>query len=742
MFRRLHAFPGLFLSIFTVLLALSGTILAVSPVLERSAAFVPAAGKVTVAALAEKLVDRFPGLEQIKRKASGQIVVSYYDGEMPMEAKVDPLTGALISPYEPPEFFVWVANFHHSFLMGDSAVGRGAAGLGALALLFLTVSGAVLLSIRMGGWRMIFKPVRGNSPQKFHVRTGRIVQPVLFISALTGLLMSLSFFGVLSNDMGMRPNFPDVVDGGEPAPIGSLKALQNVDLRDFRSLVFPYEGDPEEAFELSTRRGGGYVDQATGELLTWLPHSSARKFYEFVLMVHTGEGLWWLGMITGLAALAVPFLTSSGIAVWWHQRRSRTRIRRNVAVADADTVILVGSEGNATWGFAHTLQNALSGAGFFVHVAPMNQINSAHTGDKRMFILTATYGDGSAPDSAYKFIDEFQKVEGGPQRGVTVLGFGDREFGHYCAFAHDVEAAIRARGWRVFAPLETVNRQSAQEFSRWGDLIGDALDVDLRLVHIAETPRSQPLALTSREDFGDKVHAPTSIMRFATPEGGRVSPWRRLTGRGGVGSFEAGDLVGIVPPGSTMPRYYSLGSSSYDGFLEIAVRKHTHGVCSGYLYGLKPGDVIHAFVRPNPEFHMHPGKTPVILMGAGCGIGPLAGFIRANRVRRPIRLYFGVRDPDSDFLYQREIQTWLAEGKLGTLVVAFSRTEDRSYLQDKIIADAEILQNMILAGAQIMVVGGREMAQGVLTALDEVLAPCGFSAASLQMEGRYVEDIY
>jgi sulfite reductase (NADPH) flavoprotein alpha-component len=33
-------------------------------------------------------------------------------------------------------------------------------------------------------------------------------------------------------------------------------------------------------------------------------------------MLHTGEGLWWLGLIFGLAVLSVPAMAVTGALIW------------------------------------------------------------------------------------------------------------------------------------------------------------------------------------------------------------------------------------------------------------------------------------------------------------------------------------------------------------------------------------------------------------------------------------------
>jgi sulfite reductase (NADPH) flavoprotein alpha-component len=234
------------------------------------------------------------------------------------------------------------------------------------------------------------------------------------------------------------------------------------------------------------------------------------------------------------------------------------------------------------------------------------------------------------------------------------------------------------------------------------------------------------------------VQAATTILRFGLP---KDLLWPRLTGNG-IGRFEAGDLLGIQPDGSTVPRFYSLASASRDGFAEIVVRKHPGGRCSSQLMELQPGNAVSAFLRRNPAFHAGRDRAPLILIGAGSGIGPLAGFVRANALRRPIHLFFGMRHPDSDFLYGDDLHRWQTEGRLLRLFTAMSRGARPHYVQDALRAEGALVARLIRNGARIMVCGGRDMAAGVADALADILAPTGLTPATLKAEGRYVEDVY
>ncbi len=191
-----------------------------------------------------------------------------------------------------------------------------------------------------------------------------------------------------------------------------------------------------------------------------------------------------------------------------------------------------------------------------------------------------------------------------------------------------------------------------------------------------------------------------------------------------------------------MPRLYSLASGRRDGFVEIVVKKHPGGLCSGQLTALEPGDTVTAFLRRNPGFRPGRGRAPLILIGAGTGIGPLAGFVRGNGRGRPIHLFFGMRHPDSDFFYGEDLPAWQDEGRLTRLVTAVSRGARPHYVQDALRGEAAQVADLIRDGARVMVCGGRDMAAGVADALAEILAPAGLTPAALKAEGRYVEDVY
>jgi sulfite reductase (NADPH) flavoprotein alpha-component len=737
--RQLHSLPGLISALLVILLGITGAVLSVNPALDRLGTSIPAG--VSVAALAERVARHYPGAEQIQRTPSGSLIVYYSAENRPGIDRVDPLSGQGIAPHVPSAFSRWVKQLHRSLLLDTP--GRIATGITALAMLVLSLSGMLLLVKRVGGWRQVIRPLHGSRSQRWHAGVGRVAVAGLLLSALTGTYLSAATLGLIADGMQAEPDFPATTSGGAPTPASRLPALLATDLADLRELVYPIPGTPSAVYTLRTVQGDAYVDQSSGELLAFRAHSGVREAYELIYQLHTGEGLWWLGLFLGLCALGAPWLAITGATVWWQRRRARPRIPGNSAPQSAQTVILVGSENNSTWGFARVLHDELRKAGQRVHTAPMNELASGYSAARHLFILAATYGDGDAPASANQFLAQLDRVPASPAAGFAVLGFGDRQFSKFCQFAKDVDAAMLAHGWHHALDLVTINRQSTQEFARWGVTVGALLGRELILEHTPALPRTFALRLIERVEYGPQAPEPTVVLRFAAgparkPAGlrERLFPHQRLP------RFEAGDLVGVMAPGSPMPRFYSLASGASNGILEICVRKQPGGVCSTYLHGLQPGDCIAAFIQSNPQFRPASGKTPVILVGAGTGIGPLAGFIRNNTGKHPMYLYWGGRDPDTDFLYEPELRNYLADRRLTQLHTAFSRVKNGVRVQNRLIDDADNMRKLIANGGQVLVCGSSAMADSVRQALDDILAPLSLNIRTLRASGRYREDIF
>ena len=732
--KALHRWLGLTVGTLAVVLGVSGALLAIDPVQQAWQA--PAAPRdLPVATLVERVTRTVPGAEEIRRLPSGAIVVFSFAGDQPQASYVDPADGRVLGAWQASALPRWVKNLHRSLLLGDA--GRwGAAGI-ALTMALLCASALMLLLRRMGGWRRLAARVRGSLAQRIHVVAGRVVLAVLCLTSLTALTMSASTLGLVALDTRAEPDVLSQVTGQPALPAAQLAALQGVAVPDLRKLNIPSASDPQDTWKVTTAQGQGWIDRYSGQMLAWQDATLAQRTYDLAVVLHTGEAAWPWAVVLGCVGASVLLFWLSGVVIWWQARRLAPHITGNAPLAQADVLIYVASEGGSTWAFAQTLLDALSQVGHRVHASALENFQTT-AATRQVFVLAATYGEGQAPAHASHALAHIARLKAGAVP-VTVLGFGDRQFPAFCAFAQALDETLRTQGWPALLPLECIHQQSGQQFARWGIALAQAMGEPLVLEHVPRTPPTTPLTLTARRDYNGGAGPATAILRFAWPA---QTLGARLRGHG-LARFAAGDLVGIVPPGSAVPRYYSLASGQEDGFLEICVRQMAGGLCSTHLLGLQLGDSVTAFIRSNPGFALPRTRRPVLLIGAGTGVAPLAGFIRRNDRHRPTHLYFGGRDPARDFYFGPEIQRWLVEGRLTTLHTAFSRVpEGGGYVQDALRRDAEQLRDWASQGAIVRVCGGRAMAQGVAEALDAVLAPLQLSVAKLKASERYAEDVF
>jgi sulfite reductase (NADPH) flavoprotein alpha-component len=750
--RHFHSIPGLVAALLFAVVTLTGAALSVVPALERANVAGAAHASLDVATLAQRVTTHVADVTRLARRPSGEIVAYHEVAGEQQASIVDPSTGEVVGPYRPSPTVRWLTNLHRKLLLGDG--GRLATGVTAAAMLVVALSGLALLARRMGGFRRLAGRIRGDAYQRVHNETARVALVGLTLSALTGLVMSLTTFGVIpeggSTKLAPPASLPSVRgEGARPQPVGQLAALLAIDVSSLRQLTLPAPDEAEGTIEVTTSLGAGQIDPSTGAWLDWQSADAWQRLHGIVRMLHTGQGLWWLGLALGASSLAVPLLAVTGVVLWTRRRRAMPRLNDSigsispVSAHEADTVLLVGSENNSTWGFAHALHRALSEAGLRVHLAAMNDVATSYRSATRLFVLTATYGDGDAPASAVRFLSKLPQLAGRHDLACAVLGFGDRQFPRFCGYARTVDEAFAARGFDALLEMGTVDRQAEPEFRAWCARVSAALGLDLDIRYTPSLRRTISLELVARDDYGANAETATSVLRFVRAARTSIWPMRStILARRGLPSFETGDLLGVVPPGSSVPRYYSLASASSDAVAEICVRRHPGGVCSSYLTGLVPGQTIEAFFCPHSQFRLANGTAPVVLIGAGTGIGPLLGFARHNAACRPMYLYFGARDEEHGFLYRDELARLVADGRLHALKTAFSRGGRRTYVQDRLVGDAQHLVELVAQGAQIMVCGGRAMAEGVALAWEGILDGSGLSVSQLKAQGRYVEDVY
>ena len=187
-------------------------------------------------------------------------------------------------------------------------------------------------------------------------------------------------------------------------------------------------------------------------------------------------------------------------------------------------------------------------------------------------------------------------------------------------------------------------------------------------------------------------------------------------------------------------RYYSISSSpnKIKDRLSLTVRAYNFqkeninlkGVCSNYLANKQKGERIYGHISEQKNFLLPSDPIkPLILVCAGTGIAPFRGFLEEREVMAnqgkdvgKAYLFFGLRDPNVDFLYREELIRMENNGTV-EIYIAPSRSKDhpKCYVQDKIIEQQELIWKLINEEAIIYVCGDSHiMAPAVQNAFEKV----------------------
>lgn len=215
------------------------------------------------------------------------------------------------------------------------------------------------------------------------------------------------------------------------------------------------------------------------------------------------------------------------------------------------------------------------------------------------------------------------------------------------------------------------------------------------------------------------------------------------------------------------PRLYSIASSIQVHPDEVhltvaATRYHAHGrdregVCSTYLVDrINENHPIPVYVDTNNRFRLPTDPaTPIIMIGPGTGVAPFRAFMEEREWQgAPGKnwLFFGDQHFTSDFLYQVEWQSYLKNGLLSHLDVAFSRDcPEKIYVQHRMQEKSKELFSWLQEGAHLYVCGDeRHMAHDVHDAVIAIVrregrvphAEAEQYVKKMQQEKRYQRDVY
>lgn len=512
-----------------------------------------------------------------------------------------------------------------------------------------------------------------------------------------------------------------------------------------------------------------------------------------LLRLHLGDGGWSAAATraqwawAGLSVLAYAALC---LLLCW-----RGRAGDSAGDSGQAPVLVVWA---SQTGFALTLANrsaeALRNAGVPVHVRSLHQVDAAllqQTG--RALFIASTTGEGDAPDHALPFLRRVMAAALRLEKlQYAVLALGDRSYGHFCAFGHQLDAWLRQRGAHALFDTVDVDNADPAALRHWQQLLGQ-LGGEASEVPDWSPAAYQPWTLLERTHLNPgSAGGAVYWLRLQAPDGAQpqwqagdiaeigprhapatVATWLRMHGREGdatqvegrplsdhlarshlpeaaPGTFKEMPAATLVAQLEPLPhREYSIASVMADGAVELVVRRQRRadgstGLGSGWLCDhLQPGQQQALRLRSNPGFHGVSPHAPLILIGNGTGIAGLRAHLRERALVDSQRtwLLFGERSAAHDFHFRDELLALQHQGRL-QLDTVFSRDGGtHRYVQHRLQADAARLRAWVDDGATILVCGSLQgMAPAVDTVIEAVLG--AELREAMLASGRYRRDVY
>jgi len=700
--RYTHLALALFSSLFLILASITGVILAVDAMQEKTLPYrVENFDKINLGETLTVLKKNYPEITELSVDNNKFVTLQAIDDDgNDINSYIDPKTGKKLgTPIKKSEFIQWVTGLHRSLFLHET--GRFVVGVISFLLLLIAISGFALVLNRQRGIRNFFsKVIKEYFAQYYHVVLGRLALVPILIIALSGTYLSLERFNFFMGKEKEKEEKTETVE----APKGKTTSIfATTLLADVKKIEFPFTDDPEEYYIIQLKDKEIEVNQVTGAIVTEKRTAMTAQLSDLSLDLHTGRanGIW--AFILAIASINILFFIYSGFAITLKRRASR--IKNKFKAHESEFILLVGSENGSSLRFANAILKQLIANGQKAFVCELNRF-TAFPKAKHIIVFSSTHGLGDAPSNGNKFIS-LLKPDGQQQKiNYSVVGFGSKAYPDFCGFAYQIDTALDNQNWTErFLDVQTVNDKSAEEFVNWIKLWSAKTGIPL-----STTPSLYN-------------HVPKGLQKLMVLNKTLISETEQtfiVTLRANMrAKFNSGDLLAIYPANDTRERLYSIGNHS--GNIQLVVKLHPHGIGSEFLNNLIPGNVIKARIINNKAFHFPKKASKVALISNGTGIAPFLGMIEQNKTKTETHLYAGFRMETETVLGYKEFTSEMMEKqKLQSFHLALSRQAEHFYVMDLIKRDAAFFIDLLKQGGVIMICGSLAMQKDVESILDHL----------------------
>lgn len=723
--RYAHLSLAILSSAFLVILSITGVILAVDAINEKSPAYkVENFDNITLAQVLPTLREHYFEIIEVKVDHNDFVTIDAMDEDgNSIKSYIDPTTGKKIGEIVPKSDFInWVTALHRSLFLKET--GRAIVGVVSFLLMLISISGLILIVKRQQGILNFFTKVNKDSfSQYFHVVTGRwLLIPVLII-ALTGTLI---FLARLEPLVGQPKEIEhQVKENLQPKDLKDIEFFKNTKLSSVEKIEFPFIPDDEaEPFIVHLRKKSVSVNQVNGTIISESLNPYSAIVEKFNIDLHTGRTNVIWAAILGIASLNILFFIWSGFVITF--KRTKTKIGKNKYKAnEAEIILLVGSENGATVGFASKIQEQFLANGKKSFIAQMNQYE-IYPKAKQLIIFTSTYGIGDAPANAKKFEQLITQFPQNQSIEFSVVGFGSRAYSDYCGYAIKVDKWLNDQKWATrLLNLKTVNDKSPEEFTNWVIAYKETTDIPLATtpaMYVEKAPKLKNVKVISTTKVTEEDATFKVVLDVKE-------------------KFKSGDLLAIYPESDHKERLYSVGK--VDNKLQLIVKLHEFGLGSQYLYNLVQNSTIKARIVKNKAFRF-PKASKVVMIANGTGIAPFLGMIDENSKNIETHLYCGFRyDNETTKSYQKFATKQISTNHLSQFHIAFSREENKQYVMDLVNRDAKFFAETLQNGGILMICGALIMQHDVEKVLEQICQQhLKKSFEEFKTNGQFLTDCY
>ncbi|MDO5608307.1 MAG: PepSY domain-containing protein [Capnocytophaga sp.] len=702
LWRYAHLALALAVSVFVIIASVTGIILAVEPVSNQLKPLKsPYFEEVSLAETLSALQKNYPETVSLAIDDNHFVLAEVIDSDGD-NAKfyIDPKTAEKVGEtFKRPEIFQFSTTLHRSLFMGKA--GRIIMAVVSCMLAIIVLTGIVLIIKKQQSWKRFFnKLVKEKFHQHYHTVFGRwMLLPILIIT-LSGIYLSLDKLSLLP-DFKIVHNIDWDTLADEPKREFSDFEAFAVPLSEVRKVEFPFSDDVEDYYTVGLVSEEITVNQFTGEVLSRYEFPLSQQALHYSFLLHTGTGTIGWAVVLGLACVALLFFVFSGFAITL--KRSKASIKNKFKKDECTHIILVGSEGGTTLGFANLLHGELLRQGKKSFLAEMSAFSS-YREMTHLVVMTSTYGQGDPPSNAGKFISLWKKANLEKPFSFSVVGFGSLAYPDFCKFAFEVDAELsESKNAHRLSDIYTINNQSFESFCDWANAWG----------------KTQELTFSFPQDFNPQKKRKQYIFKVIGKKISEVDGTFLISLESSKKQrFRSGDLLAIMGSDGR-ERLYSIGKTA-DRQILLSIKKHDKGLVSNLLFSLEEDSTLKGSFVKNADFHFPERAKKVVFIATGTGIAPFLGMMNTSENRTEKQLFWGGKTEQSFAIYRDFIRQKQAENQLGGLHFAFSRMGEKKYVQDLISEKAAFFAEIFRSGGVVMLCGSVAMQKGVTAVLDGI----------------------